>query len=46
MTKEEVLIKPLRDKTLIEEMTNYIDLYGIKSLMELAMKAIDNSKNE
>ncbi len=45
MTKEDILIKPLRDKSLTEDLTNYINKYGVKALMEVMLKAIDNSKS-
>lgn len=46
MTKEEIFIKPLRDKTLVEEFINYINIYGIKALMELLLKAIDDPRTK
>ena len=46
MSETDVVTKTISDNRFIDELTEYIDEYGIKAVMELVLKAIDKSRRE
>ena len=46
MSETDVVTKTISDNRFIDELTEYIDEYGIKAVMELVLMAIDKSRRE